>query len=119
LRLGTWNVRSLYRAGSLKAAARELARYKLDLVGVQEVRWDKGGTVRAEDYNFFYGKGNENHQLGTGFDILVCSQLYTGLLKMIVEVLTPTAHSNRFQLFHDSGNGVTNTRCCRYSCMRS
>jgi hypothetical protein len=30
--LGTWNVRSLYRAGSLTAAARELARYKLDLV---------------------------------------------------------------------------------------
>jgi len=26
--LGTWNVRSLYRAGSLTAAARELARYK-------------------------------------------------------------------------------------------
>ena len=29
--LGTWNVRSLYRAGSLMAAARELARYKMDL----------------------------------------------------------------------------------------
>ena len=43
--LGTWNVRSLYRAGSLKAEARELARYKLDAVGVQEVSWDKGGTV--------------------------------------------------------------------------
>jgi hypothetical protein len=34
-RFGTWNVRSLYRAGLLTAAARELARYKLKLVGVQ------------------------------------------------------------------------------------
>jgi len=51
-----WNVRILYRAGSLKVAARELARYKLDVVSVQEVRWAKGGTVRAEDYNFFNGK---------------------------------------------------------------
>ena len=26
-----------------------------------------GDTVRAGDYNFVYGKGKENHQLGTGF----------------------------------------------------
>jgi hypothetical protein len=24
-------------------------------------------TARAVDYNFFYGKGNKNHQFGTGF----------------------------------------------------
>ena len=49
------------------AAARELARYKLNLEGVQEVRWEKEGTVKAGYYGFFYGKVNENHQLGTGF----------------------------------------------------
>jgi exonuclease III len=51
----------------LKTVARELGKYKLDLVGVQEVRWDKGSTERAEDYTLFYGAGNEDHQLGTGF----------------------------------------------------
>ena len=36
-------------------------------MGVQEVRRDKGGTVRAGDYYIFYAKENQNHQLGTGF----------------------------------------------------
>jgi hypothetical protein len=51
--------------------AMELARYKLDLVAVQEVRWDKGGTVRAGDYTFVYGKGNEGQQVGTGFFLYI------------------------------------------------
>ena len=59
MKLGSWNARSVYRAGSLKAAARELGRYKLDVVGVKEVRWDKGVTVREGDYDFLYGKGND------------------------------------------------------------
>ena len=41
MRFGARNVRSLYKAGSLMAAARKLARHKLDLVGVQEIRWDR------------------------------------------------------------------------------
>jgi hypothetical protein len=67
MRFGTRNVRSLYRMGSLKTVARELGKYNLDLVGVQEVGWEKGGTERAEDYTFFYRQGNGDHQLGTGF----------------------------------------------------
>jgi hypothetical protein len=35
---GKWNVRSLYRAGSLKTVGNETGKYKLNLVAVQEVR---------------------------------------------------------------------------------
>jgi hypothetical protein len=34
MRFGTWNVRSMYRADSLKAVREEISKYKLDLVGV-------------------------------------------------------------------------------------
>jgi hypothetical protein len=36
-----WKVRNLYRTGLLKTVSRELGKYKLDLVGVQEVRREK------------------------------------------------------------------------------
>jgi hypothetical protein len=34
--------------------ARELGKYKLDLVGVQEIIWEKGSSERAEDYVFLW-----------------------------------------------------------------
>jgi len=41
MRLGTWNVRNLHRFG-VTTVARELARYELDVVSVQEVKGDTG-----------------------------------------------------------------------------
>jgi hypothetical protein len=35
-------------------------------VGVQEVRWEGGGTEPVGEYTFFYGNWNENHELGAG-----------------------------------------------------
>jgi hypothetical protein len=67
MRFGLWNVRSLYRAGSLIIVSKKLSKYKLDLMEVQEVGWEGGGTEPAEEFQFFYRKVNENHELGTGF----------------------------------------------------
>jgi hypothetical protein len=47
--------------------ARELAKHKLDLVGVQEVRWDKDGTVRAEEYTFFLWQRAGKSSIGNRF----------------------------------------------------
>jgi hypothetical protein len=50
MRFGTWNVTSLYRAGSLIIVANEISKYKFDLVVVQDVRWDRGGTEPEGEY---------------------------------------------------------------------
>jgi hypothetical protein len=47
--------------------SKEISKYESDLLGVQEVRRDRGGTEPAGEYSFFYGKRNEEHELGTGF----------------------------------------------------
>jgi hypothetical protein len=67
MRFGAWDVKSLYRAGSLRTVAEEVSKYELDLLGVQEVRWGGGGTEPAGKYTYFYGKGNENHDFSYRF----------------------------------------------------
>jgi exonuclease III len=47
MRFSTWNVGSLYRIVSLTTVARELERYKLDLVDVQEVRYRGAPSQRV------------------------------------------------------------------------
>jgi hypothetical protein len=61
------NVRVLYKPGSSKTVSKELR--KCDLVGIEEVRWDKCGTDPADDYTFLYGNGSAICHLGTGFFI--------------------------------------------------
>jgi hypothetical protein len=63
MRFGMWNVRSMYRAGSLRLVGDEISKHKLDFVGVQ-VRWDGGCTERVAEYIFSIE--NKNYELGTG-----------------------------------------------------
>jgi hypothetical protein len=66
MRFGAWNVRSLYRAGSLVTVSAELSKYVRfsgSAGGQMGGRWDR--TCRR--IQIFYGKGNENHELGTVF----------------------------------------------------
>jgi hypothetical protein len=60
------------------SVSKELSKYKLDLVGVQEVRWEGGGTEPVGEYTFFYGKGNATHELGT------CSFLHKIIISAVM-----------------------------------
>jgi hypothetical protein len=47
--------------------AKMLSKCKLDLMGVQEVRWESGSTEPADKYSFTYGKAIENYELRVRF----------------------------------------------------
>jgi hypothetical protein len=81
----TWNVRSLHRSGSLRKAARELARYNLILVGAQGVRWDERGTIRAEDYIF--SMEEEKKIINGEVDFLYTTEWYQQLRQLSLLVI--------------------------------
>jgi hypothetical protein len=62
---------------SLKAVARELARYKLNLLGVQETKLEKGCTVGAWNYTFSMEK--ERKIISWEQDILFNTEQYQQL----------------------------------------
>jgi hypothetical protein len=61
----TRNMKTLYRAGLLITVSGVIFKYKLGLMRLQEVRWNRGGTESTGECLFFYTKGNGNRELGT------------------------------------------------------
>lgn len=45
LLFGTWNVRTLFKPGAAQNIVKEIEKYKLKIVALQEIRWDDTGTL--------------------------------------------------------------------------
>jgi hypothetical protein len=55
MRFGIWNVRCFCRVDAIKSVEGELEKYKIDLVGVQEVRCEGEGYQTADNFSMEKG----------------------------------------------------------------
>ena len=62
IRIGCWNVRTLYPAGKLAQLAKEMRRYKLSIIGVCESRWNTFGKVTISSGETYLYSGNEREE---------------------------------------------------------
>ena len=68
LKIGSWNARTLTRTGKITELCDKASRYRLDIVGVQEVRWGGQGKLRLSGgMSFIYSERvTEDHGSGIG-----------------------------------------------------
>ena len=68
LKIGRWNVRTLYKEGQFENLKAEMTALNLDILDIAETRWNDDGRISSEHYEFIYS-GNDKHQYGVGIMI--------------------------------------------------
>lgn len=65
VRIGCWNVRTMYQIGKTAQVCREMENYKLDLVGISESRWTGMGKLQTQTGQVIIYSGKEDrHEYG-------------------------------------------------------
>ena len=66
-RIGTWNVRTLFlvfQCGRLDQVLNEMQKYKLDILGLSEVRWTDQGRITSGQTTILYSGREKHHHQG-------------------------------------------------------
>ena len=109
LKVGTWNVRTLYQTGKARQVTNEMDNYQLDILGVSEARWTGFGNVRtADDKIILYSGSEERHERGVALALnkkardsligwepvnerIIKARFFSRFVKMtIIQVYAPT-----------------------------
>ena len=71
VRVGCWNVRTLFQAGKLAQAVNEMNRYNLGLLAVTEARWTQTGKQKLNtgEVIIWSGRQDNNHEEGVALII--------------------------------------------------
>ena len=65
MKVGCWNVRTMFAAGKLEEVSKEMSNYGLDILGISEARWTGTGKAAGpQGEMILYSGGDENHERG-------------------------------------------------------
>ena len=110
LRLGCWNVRTMFATGKTAQVCREMRRYRLEVLGISECRWKECGKVKTrEGEEILYSGSMEKHEHGVAIilsknaaqslmswkpvnECIVTARLYSKFIKAII--VQAYAHQN-------------------------
>ena len=65
-RIGTWNVRTLFQAGKTAQLLREFDAYRMDILGISEMRWTGSGRFVSDGKLVIYSGNDSSHIRGVG-----------------------------------------------------
>ena len=81
IRVGSWNVRTLYQAGKLQQVLRQMTNYKVEILCVSGARWTVSGRrILASGHTIFYSGRTDNLHRG-GVAVIVTRKVENILLE--------------------------------------
>ena len=83
-RIGNWNGRTMFETGKAGQVAREMKRYKLDILGISECRWRGSGKSKLNTAEVIIYSGEENIHQG-GVAIMMSQQAARCLMEWTPE----------------------------------
>ena len=65
-RIGTWNVRTLFQSGKTAQLLREFDTYRMDILGISEMRWTGSGRFVSDGKLVIFSGNDTKHMRGVG-----------------------------------------------------
>ena len=106
VRIGCWNVRTLYQTGKLAQLAQEMRRYKMSIVGVSECRWNTFGEITTDAGETFLYSGNEEDAHTHGVGLLLSKDAAKSLVEW-----EPVSERFLASRFASKGRNISIVQC--------
>ncbi|KAF2898321.1 hypothetical protein ILUMI_07855 [Ignelater luminosus] len=81
IKIGTWNVRSMYEPGKIHNTIHEIERMSIAVLGISEMRWPQTEKYQIEAYTVYYS-GKNRLQNRNGVAIIVNEDVNSAVLRV-------------------------------------